>query len=694
MGLRKMPDGQYVNVPDNASRDVIKRIEAQYPAKKATTGSEALRTRKGNKESRVQRRAREAADRYGDSYGWQNKLVSDMTFNLDDEFAGGVNALTRGIGRAVSGEGLQGIKDAYKEGRDTQRIREQRYDEANPVTSTAASITGAVLNPVQKGAGAMRLAAKALGGTGKIANAASKAATKLDDLGPIASGIVAGANQGALSSIGASESIDEIPNDAVYGALSGAAFGGGLGAAGQMGARVRQILKDRKPENAKSMALKEVADILGKGGYTPERAASTIRRANSTGNDMMLMDLTPSATSTAGKLSRNTDLPAANDMIKRAGERFDERGARVAEKAQDSAMLPHNGDALSLDEALKAHRSGRSSKLYEDGGAMDNTLSFSDDMQKFFDESPVANGLMQRAYRTAKMHGQEIAQGAQGNQIIPSMRAFDYLKREYDGVIGKALRSGDKTRASAYSNELNRIKGMVADANPEWQPILAEMRDMFQKEAAIEAGQKAWQGITRSPRKALKEVQGLQGEMRDNARIGIIDTFLERATTSADPMNVIRGATRNSDQRKLLEFAFGDQRRLNRFTRWVGREYKSTDADKVNKFAGQSITSRIDGARAGDGETLMREGAAGGAFGGVFGVAANVARGIGKLKPTGTPEAQEQIARLLMSDGKDFATEVKAVTDYLKAREAANKRRAIWLAKGAQAPFSSEIGGE
>src|SRR5688572_2904444 len=126
-----------------------------------------------------------------------------LTFNYADEIGSAIGSLA-GFDRE---ELLADLRDA-----------EKSFDTRHPVASTLAEVGGAIASGIPAGGGLIR-AIPALGRAGGIGRTAANTAA-------------ISAPMGALSATGATEGDEPIGEAALYGGLSGAAWGGGLGAAG------------------------------------------------------------------------------------------------------------------------------------------------------------------------------------------------------------------------------------------------------------------------------------------------------------------------------------------------------------------------------------------------------------------------------------------------------------------------------
>jgi len=136
-------------------------------------------------------------------------LAQGATFNFADEGVAGIEAAYDAL---TSDETL---KNSYQKNLEEQRKMYDEAKEANPASYLTGEIGGGVASAFIPGVGA-------IGNVGRVAKGAGLA-TK------IGAGVLGGATQGALSSVGASEETD-VPGLAVD-ALTGGLVGGSLGAA-------------------------------------------------------------------------------------------------------------------------------------------------------------------------------------------------------------------------------------------------------------------------------------------------------------------------------------------------------------------------------------------------------------------------------------------------------------------------------
>jgi hypothetical protein len=711
-----MPNGEYVDVPEGISAAALAKIESQYKQTRVQKReAAAVETKRVlDRQPSVQERAMIERDRrakertpfgqFADAYSntvdptrWLGGLAgSGQLFNFDDELQG----IGGGIKSALRG---RGFRDGYSVNRE---IREQEKSEArtrNPIAGTVAEIAGSLANPIGTGAstlkGAGTLASRVLPSVGARLTGAG---TRLANAGSIAKGVATGVNVGALNAAGSSESLDQVPGDAAAGALFGGAFGGALSVAGRAGQGAFRILRDRSPKAAKRVAFEQINKALERGEISPEVASKMLAKANREGGDAMLMDLSPNLTSMALNLSRNPNLRTSNAMIARGEQRATSRAGRIAGKIEGTAELPQgirDFNALREADTLSGARKGQGGFGYGKGGALDNELSWTKELEDGVRSAPNFERLMQAAFNRAEQFGDDIGRIDEG-KVIPSMRVWDYLKREYDSIIKQSYRAGDETSAAAYSAELGRIKDHIVAANPRYERVLAAQRDYFQQENALRLGEQLWKDLAKSPRQTGRKLASMKPKELDQARVGMIDKLINDVLTSPNPLTVLAKVTNASNpaQRKVLETVFGSKQRYNQFMRYLRTEISGQRSDSVTRYAGQSQTSRAQQAGAaieGDMAELGVAGTSGVAFGGPAGGAANIARSLMRKASITSEAAQDEIAKLLMSrGGDDFIASIRNAIAYKKRQLANNDTLTSTVTKAGLQPITTQIGGE
>lgn len=676
MGIVKLPNGTYANVEDGASPDVIRKIMAANTAKPKATSGPKLSQHEQAVQSRVQARSKDA--RQSGGFSPFRKFASGYLASFDDELSGGLTAGTRGIASAFRKRDIGEVKREYLTQRDTIRAENDKL--AENTGSGVAEIAGAIMNPIKAG--------KFLSRAPGIVQAAG-----------------VGAKQGLVNAAGASEAdnASDLIANALSGGVTGAAVGGALGGVVHAGRGAAHILKDRTKDAAERVAYGRVGNMLAKGKTTPERAARELKVSEGRGNDAMVMDLLPSLRAQAGAISRKPNVPSSNDLIRRGEERILARPGKFEDEIRDRIQPKTGQDAMARKDSIHGARKAQGDAEYK--AVLEKQFVWNDDLEKFVSGAPPATKtvlkdavkLVQNERLDPKALGWGFNEaGDVVFQKVPSMRTFDYMKRSFDQHIAAAYKGGDNNLARVLSGELDALKYGITRSHPDYADVLAKQRDFYQKASAVELGQDVLKRMKKEPKLVLRELRGLDAKVQEDARTGIVDSLIALRASNSNPVTFIRGVMRSREQRKILEFAFGGKGNLNRFTRWLDRESRGFEADKLTAPGRQSETARFDMADeslVGNASRIGMDAGRGFAYGGPAGALAAGVRGVNDLR-TGTGEAaMDEIAKILLSNGAKLPAGVSAAKKFAERRKATNTNRAVLAAKAGQQLFTGNTGG-
>lgn len=703
MPLQRMPNGEFVEIADGTPPEVVAKIAAQFKPEPARAQTRVQRREAGQPRRSGGSLADDLKRLPGGGSDATDQFLSTATFGASDVIRNAAQALGTTAVRALEGKGYSSPIENYKALSKFNREEGERYERANPLTAAAAQAGGAILNPVgtgEQGALAVGRAATRLAGQGgraapalaSVGNAATKAGEFIGRRGAIGSGIIAGANQGALQSAAQSENFADVPENLIRGGVVGGALGGGIGAAGQAIAKGGQIIADRLPKNTMRRAYGRVGSMLDDAKLQPNEVRNEIIRTDLNGGNAVVADMDSGLQAYARQLSKRPGLSASRDIRAVTQERLDGRAARYTDAVENNAAATANRDAMSRMDDLQAARTGAGSDLYAKGGVMDKPLNWSSTLQKLSDDSPDIGRLMPRALVNAQRMGDDLGR-IEGTQAIPSMRVFDYLKREFDDEIGGAIKAGNNTKAKGLSNHLKMLKGELIAQNPEYAPILNTMRDAFQKEAALATGTKVLDGLKSNPRQLLRDFNKLSKEEKEEWRIGVIDALMQQVSKSKNPAAFVSERLSTVKQREVMQEAFGTEFRLASFERWAKREARGTSTDTAilgpqSPTAGDlNAAAELDGTGAG---SVGVDTARGFAFGGAIGAATGMWRSLKNLAVRDPRAVQEEIAKILVGKGEGLQEGVSKAKDFATRRAARDKSRAVNVAKAGQQPFAGE----
>lgn len=684
MALYEMPNGEYIDIDDGASPEVIASIRKQYSVSPRKSRAPGTPRKEVVKKDPI---------RSGGLYDIPG--VGSVLRGLDDLTEGSKRGVTLSFNDEIEGAGGAVTGQGYTASRNAARERGRLASDRSPILYGTGEIGSGLAMPVGLGVKAAQGAGNVAGrlGIDKAAQALNRTGDFVQGGGAIRQGVTAGAGYGAVNAAGSADELGDVPEALLAGGALGAATGGALGGILHAGRRGVQIMGDTGPDAANRAAYSRVAKLLDNAGSSPELAESQLRIGNELGGDMRVADVTRGLQAQGTSLARKPDVPGSEDLINMGIERSGARRTRFSDEVRKQSGVDEDG--LLRGETMRDARKAASQVDYREGGALDTQINWSDDLNKFFQEAPDADKFVRNAYTNAMRFGDDVGRIAdESGQVIPSMRAFDYLKREFDDAIGAALNSKQRSLAAGLSNQLNRLKGIIAEANPEYTKVLASQRDAFQAEKALEMGESTLRRLTAEPRKLLKEVRNMTPAERNEWRIGFIDSLVNWER-KGDPIKTFRDAMAVDGQRKVLETAFGGKGNLGRMERWINRESKSALTDA--KVSGpQAITSEALLAEGGDSvptkADVIKNAFRGLGFGGVVGAAGNALSTLGRMANGTNRLTQEEIIKILLSKGDDLVAGTEAAASYAAKREKNNKLWAGVAAKAGQQPFTDALG--
>ncbi len=705
MPLVKMPNGEIVDIEDGTPPEVVAKIQAQYKGRtKAATATPRANAPKLSSEAQeVQRRVakfRKGSTNSG-AIGVGRSLTQGFLSNFMDETVGGLRAATVGVKNAIAERDISEIGKEYRISRDVVRTEDRERSAGNPVTATVGEVAGAIASPIGKGVGAIKGLSKGakVVGAEKIAAALGRGATRVAKVGPVGSAALSGLNQGAVAAAGASDG--NIGEDIGNGALMGAAFGGAVGGIGNAAVRATQAIRDRGAKRATDVAYNKIADMLKIAGSSPARAGAELNIANAQRGDAMLMDLAPNLRAQAGYLKRNPNIRNSTELERRGMERIEDRRSRFTDEV---ANIGGTTDALNRIDDVADARGLAGARDYAEGGAMDKNFVWNDDLARQFETSThsLQQGLKQAVRNIENQRRVPAALGIDFNDAgdvvfkqVPSMRVLDEIKRGFDDAIGDAIKGNRASEAKGLSQELRMLKEGIAKSNPEYADILKTQRDLFEQQRALELGMEGLKRLKKDPRVYAKELKNMTPEMQQEVRIGFIDSLRQLDGAAGNPITVFNTAMRNPAQRKLMEFMFDGKGRLGKMERWIKREQRAARADAMTASGGQSITSDImlNSEQAPEAaKMIFTRGLTGMAYGGNTGLVAGVARALDMLRRGESTEAQNEIARILMTKGEGLVAGVKKAKAYQKKREARNTQIGTAVGKASGNLFGTLAG--
>ena len=680
MALKRMPNGEYVDVPEGMSAEALSRVQAENSTsrkeRRAASPAQQIRDRDTAFERKHRIPYLSAAN---ETLGaLRDNVSSALTFGLTDKLEAGIGSLTGG--------------GNYRDNREAVRLKRVQQGQDSPIASTVGTVAGTLMNPVGAETGAARLAAKvapkALAAV--RASRTGRAAARLGNTS-IGLGARAGFNQAALQAASDGDLADA-PRNAVNGGASGAIFGGAAGGLLGAGAKVGRALKDRSVENASRVAYERVGDMVGRArnadtgiNYTPRTAARELRAAKVSGTDPMLADLSPEMQGHLGYLARKPGLKAANEIVERSTNRVEGAIDRFDSNIERLADTPT--DAYSTLKATEAGRKAAGKADYAPGGTMDTPISWTREMGEAFAKSPDADRWLKQGYLTAERFDEPFAKGVPDVSTgpfdaIPTFRAFDYMKRAADSEIKTAVRAGNDELASGLSKQKQRFVDMLDNTNPDYAKIRGVQRDAYQQKQALEVGQGFLARLRKDPRGLLDELKASPNPTE--VRMGMADALLQMHNTTDSPVVLMRRLLRSDDQKAVLEHLFGGPEKLGKFARFLKREMRQLKTDSLTSGK-QSATDLFkqhgEADDAGGAFKLFNNTLRGATYGGKAGFVSAGIRTVDELLNGVSPAVREEMAKILTGQGKGLAKGINDARTFASRRAARDARNAVLAGK-------------
>jgi hypothetical protein len=727
-----MPNGEYVNVPDNITPEGRARLEKAYSAPATRTSATPPRAATPRDRIAERRRIREEEDRKerelyktrddGPLSGMVKPLRSlarGVTFGADELAEAGVVAGVGGGIRAIARQDIGEIPRVFNNVRQAQReMREAREAEA-PVTSAAAEITGAVLNPVgaslgiakglSTGAKALQRVAPAAKPTIEATRAAI-AALKASKAGRATGAIVnsapalgarAGLNQGVISAAIDGKAPDAIASEGLQGAVLGGAAGGAL----RLGGGVVNALAKRGEKAAPHVAYERMARMLERSDnpatgrpFTPDEVANEVKAARAGGTPYMTADVLDDGQDFLSYLSKQTGLKAASHVRNEAEERLADAGGRFESKVRKVLGIGSE-DAYATGKAIKADRRAAGDRDFSPE-VMDRQLAWSDKLENIFTrDDPKFQKIVREAADDIKFDEEDIAQqvfskgflagepGALTFAQAPSIRVMDAVKSKLNSKISTAL-SGNKPdvdEARRLSRKITQLKEAIAEVNPEYGQALLNQRDFFQRTESLELGQKALDMIKRKEARELMDLISDPKVKSDDLKLGFADALMA-LSAKENPVALLRRAAKTPDQRKALVKLFGSEKKFADFERFMRRELRARDTDLpiiASRRMQKDLLRDPPPENAGEAvKSAAQSLGTGYAFGGPIGAASRVARDLTMREKTISTAAKEQLAKALSDDASGLKKGVNRSKAYMRILERKAKRRAVSGSKG------------
>lgn len=618
--------------------------------------------------------------------GWWDRLGAAATAASDLPIIG--PALQAGVKGIAAGAVAPFSDKTFGEIYDQMGKRTQEVQQNHPGYALAGNIVGSSVAMAPIANTAMGARAFGLTGPSLISRMGASGATSLGmgaadmaarggDIGDITqAGLVSGVIGAAIPGVSAAgRGVAKAVTDRVAPMVRGA-----LNPTGEAGRRVgTSIAIDRA----------NPAGVLG---------ADDFAAASRNSQPIMNADRGGETTRALARAAANQSPEARGVMERATSDRFNEQSSRITKLI--SRVTGGKTDDLMQVDAIRDAAAAANRPAYQLAESMPAAQNMWHEGFAQLMQAPA----MQQAARQATTRGANraavegftpirnpFAMGQDGRiglagNARPTLQFWNQVKRNLDGMIGKAQRSGDRTQAADLEALRRSLLQMADEAVPEYRAARQGAAAFFGAEDSVDAG-RMFARSTRSLPEYKRGILAMKPAEREGFEIGFASELIDQAKSAPDRTNVVRRMFGSPEQREKMTMAFGQQR-----AREIEAFVRVENAmDMLRGTFGNSTTAR----------QLIEAGVVGGgawAFTGDFntGIAASAitagARYAGK-RIEGT--VMTKVAELLLSDDPKMIEEaVKLATmspKYMAALDAITKTVGVGARAAVYAPAARQL---
>lgn len=508
----------------------------------------------------------------------------------------------------IVGPALQGASDylgtevyGRLSGQDPSQMREdiRARREGRTADYPMSSVSGALAGNLAAfgAAGATKAGAQALGISGarllpRVANSA------------LSSGTISAADRLARGGDG----FDAVESGAIGAGIGGAipVVGGlvraGLGAVGD---KVYPVLNSIR--NPIGEAERRLGSAVARDAATAPASvmnAADEAAANSAGVPLLNVDRGGETTRALARSVANQS-PEARSLIERAAnDRFSSQASRAANVIR--RVSGGSADDLAFQEATRAAARAANKPAYARAFSAPQAQSMWNEGFEQLMQAPA----MQTAARQATTRGANraavegftpvrnpfrfgadgrftLATDAAGRTVSPNLAFWDQVKRNLDGMVGKAERAGDRTLAADLTALRSHLVRMTDAAVPEYQSARQGAAAFFGAEDALDAGRK-FAGAPRTIPETRRAFMQFTAPERKAFATGYASELIDRIKASRDRANVIDQVFKSEASRESMNMVFGPAR-----AREIEAYVRVEDlADRLRGAMGNSTTAR------------------------------------------------------------------------------------------------------
>lgn len=460
------------------------------------------------------------------------------------------------------------VREAYTRGREAAQQNMQAAQDQHQVAFLAGQLAGTLATTV---AAPLGVAGRAAGTAGRIGQSALSGAvgTGLYDAG---------------TAVSHGESAPEVAAAGAKGAVTGAIFGGGLGAGAEaigQGARMATSAfrgvtdQGRDIEAARRVLHHQGVDRATRGG-APAIGPQEAQAAITAGTPVSIADFGGESSRALLRSSANTS-PAGRQQVEDfVGPRFRSQGQRVADFVRNH--LGGGGrvaqDTVALQDAARRANRPAYAAAYRAG---DRPI-WSPELERLMTSDAVPEAARAAAQRgrnravadgfggfnprvTVTPDGRILVSGRGGVPSYPNIQYWDYVQRELSDLEGKALRSGANEEANALGSLRRQLNAELDNLVPEFGAARGGAAGFFGAQDALEAGAKfvTWKDTPETVR-ALRRIMADPAQRELFAR-GFASELAKKIEAARDGVSVINAAfIQSPNARQKIFTALGPQR--------------------------------------------------------------------------------------------------------------------------------------
>lgn len=592
--------------------------------------------------------------------GYARQFVQGMTMGAADEILAGLQTPLEMISRRTL-DPRKGYE--YAKAREDILLEDAR--KKGGILGSAAEVVGGVGTGMGLARGAAAAIPEAATGIQGVVRAlASGGRAGQGAGGRVATAAGSGATYGAVQGFNEGSGVDDRLKGAGIGAAIGGIGGGAIQGAAEAGKRTLGFIGAQI--NPTGYAERQVARALAESGRQAPDIGADVLAAGSAGQPFTVAD----ALGNPGQrmLSMVTRNPGQGRT--QAVEFLDARqagqGRRMANIVSEGLDAPQT--AAQARQGLTAQRSTAADANYaaarDSAGVVDPTpaIAAADNFLQpgatrlMSPQSNIADDSVESAVRRARSYLTD------GNSVLTDFNAALRAKTELDAMIEAA--------APTVQRQLIPIRNALDDSLAATSQPYANARDTFRRQSqaieAVDTGRDmAQRGRTED---VVQSFQGMTPEQQAAARVGYADPLIERMQGGAQGVNKAREFTSDAMRTELPVVAAPG--RAPGMMERIGRENTMFETRAAAMGGSKTVDNLSDNAAAAVNPEIITNLASGN----IPAALRNLVVRSGDNLGGNTPRVREEIARILLSHGRDPAlTDMlgRAVTSEARARQVA-----------------------